>query len=398
MMRTLVATPRARLALALIVILLATVAAPAVGTVRGQGGMLQILYLGTPGSDAANGALLAIEQINSVGGFRGADGNLYTLELLTLPEAPTAETLPAAIASYSAQNIVALLGPDSDALLTTESLAALIGLGLPVLTGATGDALTSNDTADVIFRLRAPEQAHSAALATYMLEDLGLSSIALVQTTSDVTAGLLGFLAAMDARGISPAGKVQLSDASRLIEEAQKLIDLNPEAVAMWGPATDASTLLSLLRKRGWQGVFAYREADAAARAGALPEAFRAGVLGVTSWSYAYPGRAARIFLKDYIATFGEVPGPLAAAAYDAMWYLRAVVQNVGPTASDIRSGLLAGAPLALVGGQLHGAAFGNGDLIAEVMVYTLEPGGGSRVVARFAGGERLPIEDAGNQ
>jgi ABC-type branched-subunit amino acid transport system substrate-binding protein len=175
------------------------------------------------------------------------------------------------------------------------------------------------------------------------------------------------------------------------------VLSLNPEAVVMWGPPEDAA-MLRLLRSGGWRGHIAYRLAEEAARAKALPDELAEGVVGVTSWSYAYPGQPARVFLNDYLTSFGHVPGPLSAGAYDAIWYLRAAVISAGSDPDAVRAALLVGPASDLVGGTLRAADFGNGDLIRMAMVYTLGPGGGPTVVAIFNDGQRGTIEDAGNE
>lgn len=378
---------------------LTAVLAPAVNAAPApqQAGRIRLGYLGPADTDAAQGAQLAIDQINAAGGFTAADGNLYIIDFITLDAAPTPDTLANAVSALTAQNVVAIFGPDDDSLMTDEGIAILTGAGIPILTGATNDPLTGNDATNLLFRLVAPESVYSAALAAVLVEDMQITSIALVQTATSATGGLLTFISALDVYDINPAQKVQLTNADRLLDEANALVDLNPEAIVMWGPQADAGTLLGVLRKRGWEGTFAYRYAAEAAQAGDLPAEFSAGVLGMTSWSYAYPGTGARTFLDDYVKTFGNVPGPLSAAAYDAVWYVRAVMRNVGITAIDVQVGLLAGAALPLVSGELKGAAFGNGDLIHEAMVYQINPGGGATVLARFADMARAPIEQGGN-
>jgi ABC-type branched-subunit amino acid transport system substrate-binding protein len=366
-------------------------AAPALQT-----GTLTIGYLGIGGSDAFNGAQLAIDQINSTGGVKAPDGNLYQFNLVTLVAEPTVESLPGDVSGLTAQAPVALLGPDEGTVLSPENVQTLVSAGVPVLTGATTDTLTDDDTADVLFRIRAPERVYSYALATYLVGDLGLTSFVLVQTNVASTEALLDFENALSTAGIVPAGKVQLASATGLADQGNNILALNPEAVAMWGPPEDAAALLGQLRDGGWKGQFAYRFAEEAAEAKVLPDSLADGVIGVTSWSYAYPGRAARIFLHDYVTTFGKVPGSLSVAAYDAMWYLRAVVQAAGVDPASVRSALIAGGAQNLVQGTLDPAAFGDGDLIRMAMVYTLGPGGGSTVVAVFNDTQRLQIESAG--
>lgn len=381
-----------------VLIALALVTPSALAAPGAQGtAVLRIGYLGVMNADTATGAQLAIDQINAAGGFTGADGNQYQLELVVLAAPPTAESLAADVTALTTQNVVALLGPDSSTVLSPDNITTLVNTGLPVLTAATVDTLTDGDADDVIFRTRAPETVYSEALAAYMLDDLALTSFGLVQTDIESTEALLDFENFLQGRGVVPAAKIQLPDATGLADEFNTLVSLNPEAVVMWGPEADAAILLRMLRDGGWTGQFAYRMADEAARSNRLKDVLADGVLGVNSWSYAYPGSAARVFLHDYITTFGQVPGPLAVAAYDAVWYLRAVMRTVGVDAESIRTGLVNGVPQDLVAGTLRPQDFGNGDLIRMAIVYQLQAGGGPSVVALYNSGDRVLIEDAGN-
>ncbi len=384
--------------LILLALVLAAALVPATTPAQArQANVLKIGCLDVANSDLANGAQLAIDQINSSGGISAAGGT-YQVQLLTLAAPPTAESLPEDITSLVAQNIVALLGPSSNVALTPDNIQQLVNSGVPVLTGATSDSLTNDDTGDALFRIRAPERVYSAALASYLLDDLGLTSFALVQTDVDSTEALFDFQDVLSSRGIKPASTVQLEDVSGLVEQAQTLLSANPEAVVMWGEYQDAQVLIKMLRKGGWTGQFAYRMADEAARSGVLLKDYAEDVIGVTSWSYAYTGKAARIFLHDYMLSLAEIPGPLAVASYDAVWYLRAVILSAGVDPAAIKTGLMAGAPVALVAGTLHPAELANGDLLRMAMVYELGAGGGPSVVAVFDDATRLQIEDAGNQ
>ncbi|MBN1202882.1 MAG: ABC transporter substrate-binding protein [Anaerolineae bacterium] len=370
-----------------------TLAAPAVQ----ESTELWIAYLGGADSDAASGAQLAIDQINTAGGVRGPDGVTYTLKLVTLSGAPTSpEELRDAIGELSANTFIAILGPDATNLLTPEAIQDLADLQLPVLTGATGDTLTDSDTSDTLFRIRAAERFYSAALATYMTADLGLQNIALVQTDIEATEALVDFENSLGAVGLQPADRILGTSGTPLTDEAQRLLDLNPDGVVMWGTPQDVVTLLRQLRDSGWNGRFAYRHAEEAARAGGLPDDLAEGVLGANSWSYAYSGRATSIFLRDYVLAFGQVPGPLSAAAYDAIWYLRGMIAVHGPDTTAIREGLKQGTALPLVQGTMRPAEFGNGDMVRMAVVYELGAHGGPTVVARYDDTNPLPVEGEG--
>jgi ABC-type branched-subunit amino acid transport system substrate-binding protein/uncharacterized protein YgiM (DUF1202 family) len=373
-------------------LLLVSLAIPLVGAAptRQETGVIRIGYLGAAGSETANGAQLAIRQINEIGGITAPDGTVYSLELVTLDSEPTVETLADAIAQLTAQNVTALLGPDSNVVITPDTIQMLADTRLPTLVAATGDALTDVDTDNYLFRIRAPERVYSYAIATYLAEDLGFTSIAVVQTQVEYTEALMNFETTLSNAGVSVSDRVQLPGGEALADQAPRLLNLSPQAIVMWGAHEDAAALLQALRDGGWTGVFAYRHADEAARAGALPDTLANGMLGMGSWSYAEPTSASRIFLRDYVVAFGEVPGPLAVAAYDAMWFLRGVVRNKGADPAAIQTGLLESGPQTLVQGVLHPLEFANGDLSRNGLVYQLGKRGGPTVLVRFDDTTRL--------
>jgi ABC-type branched-subunit amino acid transport system substrate-binding protein/uncharacterized protein YgiM (DUF1202 family) len=392
-------TPRrwAAAAVILIALLAAGMTVPLTLAAPGQqvANVLSIGYLGVRGSQTANGAELAIEQINQSGGV-SVSGTAYQLQLVALDSEPTVDTLGDAIGQLVAQNVVAILGPDSNALITPDNIQALASSGRPVLTAATGDALTDYDETNYIFRTRAPERIYSYALATYLTTDLGLTQIAAVQTEVEFTEALMHFETSLSNVGVSLAAKIVLPGGETLATDADQLITLNPQAVVMWGSYNDAALLLSTLRTAGWQGVFAYRKANEAIQANILPRTLADGVLGMDSWSYGDSLSAAKIFLRDYVVAFGEIPGPLSVAAYDAVWFLRFAVVEKGITPAAIQEGLLAGNPRTLVQGVLHPIEFSNGDLSRTGVIYKIGPRGGSSVVARFDDISRLQLDQAG--
>jgi len=382
----------------LMALIAALAAAPLAGAAPAAqpGAVLTIGYLGGPETDTANGARLAIEQINAIGGVTTPDGTAYLLDLATLNAAPVESSLFNDVEALSVKNAVALLGPDNAAALTGANLANLTARGVPVLTGASEIGLTNNDTTNVIVRIAASEDYLSAALADYLTGDLGLTALAVVNTDPFYTAAVEAFEAALADDGIVPAPKIELADGSGLSAQIQGLLAANPEAVALWGADQDAVTLLRKLRSAGWTGVFAYRRAEAAARAGLLPPDVLEGVVGVTTWSYAYTDRASRNFLNDYVVAFGTLPGPLAAAGYDAVWVLRSAIGQAGINPAALSQAILAYGPQSIVGGVLSPAAYGNGDLTHTVMVYRLGAFGGPQVVALYNDGARQRLIDSG--
>lgn len=357
--------------------------------------VIRVGYLGAAGDEAANGAQLAISQINSAGGVTAPDGTSYRLELvMPAPEMMGRETLDEAVEDLVAQDAVAIFGPNDNASFDAVTVEKLADTRLPILAAATENALTSGDLAGQLFRLRAPEEIYSEALASYLVQDLGLTSIALVQADVESTEPLVNFAAALGQADLEPASQVQIPGGAGLDDAVIDLNDLNPEAIVMWGPPQYAASLLRQLRDGGWTGQFAYRIADEAARGQDLPDDVANGVLGVTSWAYSYASGASQIFLRDYVGAFGEVPGPLAVAMYDGVWLLRAAIVGQGVEPDAILTGLASGAAQTLVQGTLNANTYGNGDLIHTAMIYDLGPWGGLTVLALYVDGQPVALDE----
>lgn len=353
--------------------------------------VLRVGYLGRADDDGANGARLAISQINAAGGITAPDDTVYRLELVTPPAALVAlNTLEEAVEDLAGQDVIAILGPNTNARFDDVTVAALADTRLPVLTAATENALMNGDLEGQLFRLRAPEPVYSEALASYLLEEEGIESFVLVQGDIESTEPLVSFQAFLRQFDVEPEDQLQIPDDEAIIE----LSDINPEAVVVWGPDQYAVSVLRQLRDAGWTGQYAYRLAEEATRAGTLTDDLAGGVIGVTSWSYADPGRASRIFLQDYILAFGEIPGPMSVAMYDGVWLLRAVIANQGTETDDLLAGLTSGAPRNLVQGTFTPGGFENGDLIHVAQIYRLTEGGGSTVLARYVNGELVPLAE----
>lgn len=386
------------LAPAIVTLLIAALVVPLAAAAPAVQGtpVLRIGYIGVAGSEAANGARLAIAQINEFGGVTAPDGTAYQLELVALDTMPTVETLSGALETLLAQDVVALLGPDTNALITPDTIGALVATGLPVFTAATGDALTDVDVQNHLFRIRAPERVYSYAIATYLVDDLGLANIGVVQTEVEYTEAVMNFESALRSAGGTIVNRIQLPDGSQLEQQTQALLADRPQAVVMWGSYADAALLLELLRDAGWGGVFAYRHADEAARAGVLPDRLVNGVLGFTAWSYSTPTDATSIFVRDYVVTFGAIPGPLAVTSYDAIWFLRAAIRAGGVQPAALLRTLIELGPQSLVHGVMHPIEFANGDLTRLGVVYELGKYGGPTVVAKFDDTRRIGLEEAG--
>lgn len=387
---------RMRLSSLLLIILLAALGltGKTLGAPQPQVGQtLRIGSLLIPNSEAALGAQLAVDELNRAF-LADPLRQQFPIEIIvpdTFPATP--EDMPAALASLTGQQVRVILGPESNAL-ALPALEPLARVGVPVLTLATSDTLTDVDVTNNIMRMRAAESYYSLAAADYMVNDLGLTKIALVQTDVESTEALIAYEIALSNFGYVPAVKVQLLDNTQLQANVPSIIESGAEAVAMWGPGADAALLQTELRSRGWAGVFFYRYAQEAALRGELVFGQTAGMLGANGWSYGTRTQLSRQFLVNYVSTYGKIPGDAAAAAYDAVYTFVGKAQEVGVGMPAIYEALLDTEMIFAVQGRFTPREYGNGDFSRLATVYQLGQYGGSEVLARYQNGVRLPDDD----
>lgn len=336
-----------------------------------------------PNSEGDLAAQLAAEELNQLA-FEGPDGYVYNFRI-TYPSAypRLAEQVPNALADLEQQQVSAIIGP-SDNALALPNLEPLARASVPVLTLTTSDTLTDLDVTNNIMRLRAAEGFYSRAAAAYMLNTLGLTRIALVQTDIASTEALIAFDVALTDAGRESPIKVQLEDGSALAANLDALVGAGPDGVALWGSPQDATFLYNQLLSRGWTGRFFYRNAQEAMQIGQLQVGNPEGIIGANGWSFAMPNILSQQFLVNYSARYGRLPNDEAAAAYDAVYVIGGQLHIVGVERPALYDRLLVMPDVLAVQGSIAPQTFGNGDFSRNVMVYELNRYGAPRVVAKY--------------
>lgn len=330
----------------------------------------------------AQGARLAVEEINASGGVTGADGSNFQLELVQ----QNPDDMNTAIANINQARVVALIGP-SETEQVLPYLSSLQALNVPVLTSAADDTVVALDSTGRILRLRAQEALVGRALASYLVRDLSYQRIATVQLDLESTAGMIGFTTALAGIGVAPAPSILLDDRTSLEQIVQQLGAQNPQAVVVYGQAEDAASLLVGLRSAGWTGDFVYNRALSEAFRALVPASILPNLIAANSWSYALQDSASARFVLDYVQAVGSVPNEHAAAGYDAIYLLARAIEQP----DDLLSNLLRIRDFEGVQGILSPAALNRGEMSNNVSVLRVGRLGGQRLMARYAGDVRLP-------
>lgn len=372
----------------LIIVFLLVFAIKTFSLAQAQQPVFRIGVIDNPTGPIANGARLAISEINNAGGVVGADGTTFRLEAVVQPP----DDLANAVKNINSAAVIAVIGPETtDQVL--NGLPILQTLNVPILTPAIGDTIIVSDTSGLIFRTRAPEILHGRALANYIVSDLNIANIATVQLDLESTAGVIGFSTALSSVGRAPLASLLLDGNTTIPQIADTILRQNIDLVATYGPPDIASQLYNQLRATDWEGFFVYNQATNNIFRNAVSPEQLDGILSATTWSLASTDPTSTRFLTVYTRAFLSTPDPVAAASYDAVYLLADAIGLPG----DLQTNLASLSNIQGVQGILNPASLTRGEISTNVVVTRLNALGGPEIVARFAGGQRLQDDDIVN-
>lgn len=347
---------------------------------------LAVGVIGQSDGPTAQGIALALSHLPG-GTVTAPDGKPYVLDV-QVAEAQNPADVKTAIDNLSQKNLVALFGPDDDAL-AVQSASILAGPGAPVFMSS---ASSSVKTGGAVFRTRAANTVQMSALVDVLLNDVKKSQIAVYQGAAEYSDQTTAFVLALAKRNIKPTTTVLQVTNSPITESVKVILGTPPEAIAAFGSPLQVSELYRELRAGGFNGIFITPTSENHEFIRAVPLSLRGGIYGVTSWSYVSESKESIDFTRSYIKAFGEIPNTLSAAAYDATNALVMAIQQTGTAPAAITAKLSALPAFNAVQGNLN-PSIGNGELSAYVMVTTTGPYGAPVILNRFNGAERLPVD-----
>jgi ABC-type branched-subunit amino acid transport system substrate-binding protein len=349
---------------------------------------LNIGVIGPANGPTAQGVILALLRFSAQGVFVTADGTSYALSVITA-DATTPQQVTEAIATLKKSNVVAIFGPDNDKLVM-DSMNDLQAAGIPIFTDATSTEIKSGG---LVFRTRAADNWRMNAMVAYLSTDLKKSRLAIYQG-DDATAGAVQELVkSLTQFALAPSLIVTRNAAGTNAADAKQLLDNAPDAIIAFGGLGDTANLYHLLKMANYAGIYVTPNAALRGFMDAIPQGERAGIYGVTAWSYASDQPESADFLRDYVALFGNMPIGLSASAYDTAVALCIAIKSGGVTPDGIRSALLGLAKAKSLAGWFN-PALGNNNLSASVTITVTNLYGAPEVVARYEDTGRVNVSN----
>jgi ABC-type branched-subunit amino acid transport system substrate-binding protein len=347
------------------------------------------LYIGVIGpfdGPTAEGVTLAFKRVSAQGVFTTPDGVGHTLAVITA-DATTPQQVTDAVAQFKNNNTVAIFGPDDSALFKASE-ATLQAANIPVFTSAASNVIKGSG---LLFRTSAADNWRMNALADYMITDLSKTRFSIYQGTV-VSPGIVENLTtALTTRGKTPAPTVIQVANGKTLDTVKAIMTGTPDSVIAFGTTTETADLYQMLVGNGYKGIFVTPNAAMRPFIESIPEKQRAGIYGVTGWSYATSDSDSTDFLRDYVAQFGNIPTALSANAYDAAVALTIVMKTGGTTPDAIHNAILKLSKAKSLAG-IFNPSLGNNDLSASVTITVTNSYGAPMPVARYEDTGRVAV------
>lgn len=306
--------------------------------------------------DLWRGALLALEQENAAGGYRGKP--------LRLLPAWSESPWKAGIADltrlvYERRAWAVIGGVDG----TTTHLAVQVALKSHFLLLSPGSTDVSTDRANVpwLFSLPPSDERIAPVLADAVAGAAAGGPLAVVASTDhDAHAALVALRRALGERRLRPATLVEIaSSEGDLKAVARRLLQGSPRVVVVLAPSTLAGRLVVAIREAGYGGAVIGGAPTARA---AFRRAAGAAAEGVIAPTPVEPGPAWEAFAQTYAVRWGEPPDEAAAHAYDAVGLVAAAVRRAGLNRAVIRDAVRPLAPWSGASGTVSWNALGRNE------------------------------------
>jgi branched-chain amino acid transport system substrate-binding protein len=323
--------------------------------------------------DYWRGAVLALEQENAAGGYRGKPFRLQA----SWSESPWKAGVVGVARLVNENGAWAVIGGVDG---TTTHLAVQLALKSNFLLLSPGSTDVTADDANVpwLFSLSPSDEQLSLGIAGAVSTATSGRPFAVVASTDhDGHAALVSVRRALAAKRLAPATVVEFGTAEPdFAELAAGLLRENPRVLVVLAPSAVAGHLVAAVREAGWAGTIV---GGATLGRAAFSRSAGAAAEGVLAWVPADAERGGAPIASRFEARWGGPPDEEACRGYDAVRLVAAAVRRAGLNRVRIRDSIRELAPWPGACGPVRWNVLGrNDDLVRP---------------ARWVGGRLLPVD-----
>ncbi len=289
-------------------------------------GPLEGSVLTPQGIQMMQGALLALEEANQKGGYHGIPFELVKHNDVGLWGAAANE-----VVKMNDAGCWAFLGTIDD-INSHVALRVALKLEIPMINSGDPDPTLTETRIPWLIRVISDDRQSCYALVNYVYEQKGLKRVAVIRADNRYgRVGTVEFKDGAERIGHPIILEVRFDDGeTNFTKQLERIEKLSPDAVLIWGNATESALILNQMREMGMkQPVFASDRVvspDFIRIAGKNAD----GIITTCQYNPDADIPELKMFQQNYNKRFNQEPDVFAAHAYDGMNITIKAIQKAG--------------------------------------------------------------------
>ncbi len=280
------------------------------------------------GPPIVNGAKLAVQQINEIGGVFGRKLELVIRDTGTAP----AMGRDAASKLINLDKVAAIIGALGSSV-TVASSSITIPAGIVLISpSSTSPMLTDLEDNDFVFRT-CPSDALQGVIQARLAINLGYKTASIIFVNNPYGKGLADvFKREFEAKGGKVLAMIPYEEGKPSYRgEVEKAIANSPDVINLIGYPVDGNKILVEAVEAGYKGEYIFSDGmKGEAVAGGPAAEYIEGTFGTAPG--ALEVAVAEEFEKDYVKVFGPSTVPFRQQCYDALALIALAIQKAGPS------------------------------------------------------------------
>ncbi|MEM9954049.1 MAG: ABC transporter substrate-binding protein [Chloroflexota bacterium] len=268
---------------------------------------------------------LAIDEINDAGGVDNANNSdIYRLQAV-FKDVANADEVAQAIAELTQEGAIAILGPESNALLPDLS-----NLEVPLLTMGSGLDGIYHQTSEFVYQLRANDDTLARIALLFAVEELNAEDLAVISADSRygqiATNAILEDVAELDDVDlILDRTRNNTSDVSAIVAD---IVNDNPDTILVADRFDNFVGFMDELSASEWSGelVYLYDNTDLVT----VSVNDDIDLYSLSIWFNLADDQMSDDFVDLYAETYGEMPSTLGVLYYDGLNLINAGLASAG--------------------------------------------------------------------
>jgi branched-chain amino acid transport system substrate-binding protein len=288
------------------------------------------------GMDMKQGAILAVEEINSKGGVN-VGGKIYKFELVIEDDQANPTQATQAVQKLITQdNVFAIVGSYSSSVTLAVQKTIMDAKKLLIVPVAVATKITDAGY-KYTFRVCANQRMQTTQIAEWVYENLHPKTFATIAENTDYgREGVQIFSSVMISKGVQKVAEEYYTLGSTdFYSQLSKIKAADPDIIFAVASTNDAANILKQAREIGLVKQFIMLGGVAQDEFLQLAGENALGLVHVSYFEATTPRPKAAEFVKNFKERWGRTPAMYAAGTYDAIYALKYALEKAGKLDPD---------------------------------------------------------------